>query len=250
MATEVLTREYEVNSFLVNPQKKLGLYSLVSILQDSAWTHATQLGYGYEDSLEKKMFWVLTRQKIVMSIWPAWAEHIQVNTWVRPVRGVVGTRDFEILVDGKKIGESTTSWILLNLETRKPIRSGVASFDSSVRTEGVLELEARKIEVRDDLIVRAEFRVRNSDLDMHYHVNNSRYVQWILDSIPIEWHERHELHTYEINFIAETTKSDTVIISMTPEKDGPFKNDWVQFQGVRKSDGKTVFAARLQFSSI
>jgi acyl-ACP thioesterase len=67
-----------VNSFLVNPQKRLGLYGLLNLLQDTAWIHATHLGHGYDNMLLEETAWVLTRQKVRMTEWPKWGDEIQI----------------------------------------------------------------------------------------------------------------------------------------------------------------------------
>jgi hypothetical protein len=51
MKEAIWYQRYNVNTFLVNPKKKLGLYGLLNLLQDAAWIHATHLGHGYENML-------------------------------------------------------------------------------------------------------------------------------------------------------------------------------------------------------
>jgi acyl-ACP thioesterase len=243
-------KRYEINSFLVNTQKKLGLYSLLNLLQDTAWAHATRMGFGYEESIKKKVFWVLSRQKLVMNQWPGWSDEIEIRTWIRPFQKSFVYRDFEIFsADRQKLGECTTSWVLLDAETRKPTTIDFESMKEITRSEGNLELETEKIELRADLKTRAQYQVRNSDLDLNQHVNNTKYAQWILDSIPQGWHEQFILHSYEVNFLAETRSEDRVLIQSSSESEGPRRCDWVQFQGLKEADQKTLFAARLQVSS-
>lgn len=243
-------KHYEINSFLVNTQKKLGLYSLLNLLQDTAWGHATQMGFGYEESIKKKVFWVLSRQKLVMNQWPAWSDEIEIRTWIRPFQKSFVYRDFEIFsADDRRLGECTTSWVLLDAETRKPTTIDFESMKEITRSEGNLELETEKIEWRAELETRAQYQVRNSDLDLNEHVNNTKYAQWILDSIPKKWHEQFILHSYEVNFLAETRSEDRVLIQSASENERTLHDEWVQFQGVREADQKMLFSARLRVSS-
>lgn len=241
---------YEVSSLYVSLQKRLGLYALLNLLQDAAWSHANSLGFGFDDSLKRNVFWVLTRQKIVMDHWPEWHETIDIKTWVRPVQRSFTYRDFEIYNRGRQIGQCTTSWLLLDGETRRPATRNLEDIDAFTRKDGALAMETPKISLLEGLETRAEFQVRNSDLDLNDHVNNTKYAQWILDSIPREWHRQFILHSYEVNFLAETLAQDVISIQSLPEKQEPLSEEWVQFQGHRKADNKTVFAARLQVSSV
>ena len=99
--------------------------------------------------------------------------------------------------------------------------------------------------MRTDLKTEATFQVRNSDLDVNGHVNNTRYAQWILDSIPLEAHAAYRLDEYEINFLAETNVGDTVVIERGEVEPSPTSPTRWQFQGRRMPDDKTVFVARL-----
>lgn len=244
------SREYEINSFLANSQKRLGLYSLLNILQDASWAHANHIGHGHSASLEKNYFWVLTRQAVSMSTWPAWGETIRVETWIRNPSGPFVLRDFEVWSGGVKVGIAVASWLMLDARTRAPVRNHLASLKDVARAEGTLEVEPQKIEQRTDLQNLVKFQVRNSDLDMNQHVNNTRYAQWILDSVPFDWHSRFLVKDYEVNFLAETRSGDEISILISPE---PIEvsDGWIrQFQGWRASDSKTVFSARLKVVEI
>ncbi len=243
----VWMQEFVVSSFLVNPQKKLGIYSLLNILQDAAWMHATHMGHGHVETSAGNTAWVLTRQKVKMNEWPSWGESVNIRTWVRPLQGPFAIRDFEILNGEKTIGSCTTSWILMNIETRSAIL-GKLDLPFEARTDYQLDYDAKKIVIKDPLEPRAQFEVRNSDLDMNEHVNNTRYAQWILDSIPRVWHKDFSLKEYVVNFLAETHSGDHVDILMSPERPDEKDAFLVQFQGVR--NGKVVFSAEMKVNPV
>lgn len=247
MKKAIWTQDFHVSSFLVNPQKKLGIYSLLNILQDAAWMHASHLGHGHQETFAGNTAWVLTRQKTVMKEWPHWGETVTIRTWVRPLQGPFAIRDFEILKGEKIIGSCTTSWVLMNIETRSAIL-GKLDLPFEARTDFRLDYDARKVVIRDALEPRAQFEVRNSDLDMNEHVNNTRYVQWILDSIPRTWHKEFILEEYEVNFLAETHSGDHVDILMSPERPDEKESFLVQFQGMR--NGRPVFSAEMRVTPV
>jgi medium-chain acyl-[acyl-carrier-protein] hydrolase len=244
MKQSLWSQSYKVNTFLVNPQKKLGLYGLLNLLQDTAWIHATHLGHGYESMLEEQTAWVLTRQKLVMKKWPHWGDDIELKTWIRPITSIVAIRDFEIYHAGEKIGECTTQWLILDLKTRKPAEKVLGLTEDEFRYDAPPIVDASKIQLKNDLTKLADFQVRNSDLDLNGHVNNTRYAQWILDSVPEEKHQEYLLQEYEVNFIAETKSGDAIAIlgaELGPDK--------FQFQGIRGSDSKIMFAATMKVSA-
>jgi len=245
MKQAIWTQTYDVNTIVLNHDKRLGLFGLLNILQDAAWIHAKHTGWGFEDLIRQGTIWVLARQKLVMTDWPAWGDVVTIRTWGRPTTGALALREYEIIVGDRKLGECTTSWLILDWQTRRPKRLDRVEFDQVCRSEGFLNIEAPKIALRTDLEALATFQVRNSDRDVNGHVNNTRYAQWILDSIAEETHTAYRLTEYEVNFLAETHVGDTVVIErgeIEPSQAAPSR--W-QFQGRRREEDKAAFVARL-----
>ncbi|MFL5785386.1 MAG: acyl-[acyl-carrier-protein] thioesterase [Bacteriovoracaceae bacterium] len=247
MKKNIWEQEFLVNSFLVNPQKKLGIYALLNVLQDAAWMHATDMGHGHSETLASNTAWALTRQRVVMEHWPHWGEKITVRTWVRPLIGPFAVRDFEIIKNKNIIGTATTSWVLIDLEKRTAVLGDLSALPFEPRTDFQLSYDTKKIQIKDALIKRADFEVRNSDLDMNEHVNNTRYVQWLLDSIPRDWHKNFLLKSYDVNFVAETHAGDVIEIFMSPERPDEKSPFIVQFQGKRQT--KVVFTAEMNVAN-
>ncbi|HUO99585.1 MAG TPA: acyl-ACP thioesterase domain-containing protein [Rhizomicrobium sp.] len=238
------TKDYDVNTIVLNSHKRLGLTGLLNILQDIAWLHAEHLGWGYEDLIKRNTIWVLVRQKLVMNDWPVWGDVVTIRTWPRGVAGVLALRDFEIFVRERKLGECTTSWLTLNWKTRRPQKIDPATFMLEDRPAS-LSFEAEKIALRTDLNPVARFVVRYSDLDVNGHVNNTRYAQWIVDTATMEETASLQVAAYEVNFINETRVGDEVVIDRGEVERPADAPAWCQFQGRRTSDDKVLFAAKV-----
>ena len=243
MTQAIWTQNYAVNTIVVNAQKRLGLVGLLNILQDVAWIHAEHLGHGYEATMEAGAAWILSRQSLVMSVWPNWGDELSVRTWVRPTKGPLVHGDYEVLVGDRKLGECVANWLTLDVRTRRLIRPGFVGASLDFRLDGALAFTPQKIAVRQDLAETARFSVRNSDLDANGHVNNTRYAQWILDSTPLESHPARRVARYEVNFLAEVQVGDAVAIDSAPVEAISNAETSVQFQGRRLSDGAHAFAA-------
>ena len=157
MTQAIWTQSYPVNTILVNAQKRLGLVGLLSILQDVAWAHAEHLGHGYEATMERGAIWVLSRQKLVMADWPIWRDELLVRTWIRPIRGPLIHRDYEMLIGDRKVGEWTASWLTLDVKTRRPVRPAAAGTQLACRPDGALASTPEKIAVRQDLTEATRF---------------------------------------------------------------------------------------------
>lgn len=241
---------YQITSLLVNPLGKLGLYGALNLLQETAWMHAETLGFGANDMEREGLYWVLTRQKLQMQEWPHFGEKISIETWLRPPEGAFVTREFLLRNrNDDVIGACSTSWLALQRETRKilPIQQ-LRSWAELTRpqTSGV---EVMKIPVEGDYEKLAKYRVRNSDLDINQHVNNTKYAQWILDAVPYDLHKTLFLKSYSVNFLAETHLGEEVQIDVSTKSTdvAAEKNGTAIYRGVRALDNKVLFTATIDW---
>ena len=76
---------------------------------------------------------------------------------------------------------------------------GLSSFDATLpppveNPGGVAALVGEEL--------RAEQPVAYTDMDINRHVNNARYVDWLCDRFPYEWHEKHRLERLLVHFVS------------------------------------------------
>lgn len=244
MKQRIWTETYKVTSYLVNLRGRAGLYTILNFIQDVGWQHAMHL----QVKLEKNRGWVFTRQKLSMDEWPAWNQDVTIRTWLRPPgKDAFLYRDYELFLGDKKIGECTSSFVVMDMETRRLALQDWSGFDEIWRQDGLLAHQPEKIVYDGNAADLARFEVRNSDIDLNRHVNNTKYAQWILDAIPIDiLRDGAELKGYEVNFLAETKIGDVVNVQKMKmdQREGPV--GITQFQGLRAADGKPVFTAQLR----
>ncbi len=237
-------KEYSVNSVNINFNQQLGLFGLLGMIQDISAIHADILGIGLQQMREQNAFWVLTQQKLKMNKWPKWQDVVRIKTWPRGTDGLKIYRDFEIFVNNEKIGESVITYMILDGQSRRPLTVNMQEKYNIECPKEVLGFVPEKILVPDDALEENATKVRISDLDMNYHVNNTKYAQWILDSISLEIHRSTTLLEFDINFLGETYLNDEISIGVLTED--PVSPVSSLFRGVRKQDGRVVFTARIK----
>lgn len=244
------TENYRITSLLVNPQGHLGLYGALNLLQETAWMHAEQLGFGVREMESEGLYWVVTRQTLEMREWPRFGQNITIQTWLRPPEGAFITREFTLINEDKKeIGFCSTSWLALDRQTKKILPAQNLRPWGQIAYPRSTGVNTEKIPVTGNYDSLAKYRVRNSDLDINLHVNNTKYSQWILDAIPYELHKTLLLKSYSVNFLAETHLGDKVLIErscQSPDVESSEKGQ-TAYRGVRASDGKILFTALLNW---
>ena len=223
-----------MTSYLVDFQRRLSLPGLLALFQEMAWNHAEHAGHGYSVSSQHSQAWVLARQRIEVERWPAWNEVVELRTWLRPPRGLLVFRDFEIVGCARGVG----TWMSIDMVSRHPRTPQLG--EANFLREGTFGFQPVRIEPFTVAEGQARFQVQPSDLDLNGHVNNLRYAQWVLDSLPMSVHRSHRLANYEVNFLTEVCEGDVVVVQHGPGG---------LFQGWREGDRKVVFTAQLASAS-
>ncbi|WP_413557652.1 acyl-[acyl-carrier-protein] thioesterase [Bdellovibrio sp. HCB209] len=249
MDSRIWEETFKISSQSVNPRGVLGLFGLLNLLQETAWQHAERVGFGTDQMQKDKLYWVVTRQYAEMSQWPKYGETIRIRTWIRPPSGAFVLRGFKVVNSKNEvIGQCAMSFLALEQGSGRILPAQNLRPWQDLVSEESLILEPEKIPVQGQYEKLAEFAVRNSDLDINQHVNNAKYAQWILDSIPFDLHKTLKLNSYSVNFLTETLLGDTVEIekSLSDSSQNEERGS-TAYRGVRISDGKNLFTARLNW---
>lgn len=240
---EIYEKEYEITMSMVNINRRLGIYGLLNIIQDLAAIHGTIQGYGYDIQIKNNKFWVLVGQKVKMKKWPKWGDKIKFKTWIRPIEGKIIFRDVEFYHNDELLGECCISWLLMDGETRKMTAMIDHPAEFKMRQDYSLNFIPDRLQKRDDLEVINERMVRVTDLDVNNHMNNTKYTQWVLDTIDLHYHKKMFLSEFEINFLAEAKLNDVIEISRSGVGENKVET---QFFGLRKSDSRPIFISNFK----
>ena len=218
-------------------------------MQEMAWTHASHLGYGFQSTREQGCSWVIARQRIEMIEWLNWEEEVTIRTWLRPPGAVIVTRDFEFLSNGKKVGEASAHWLTISHQTRRPTKLPFSDNPNQFRYDQHLSLEPGLLKLENSGEALALFAVRPSDLDMNGHVNNTRFSQWILDSLSLSLGQSFLVIGYQTNFLAEVKLGDEVAVCALPQTDLTGGSRTMLFLGRRRSNGEKLFLAEVSLGA-
>ena len=210
------TENFKVRSYEVDFRKQATIETLCRYFQEAAWNHAEALGVGYQRLLQENKIWVLSRLLIEMESSPVWGETVQIVTWPRAAKSVFAMRDFEILnASGVRFLAGTSAWLVIDTRSRKPQRvDRLTATIQAVQDRRAIMEEPEKIpELASDTVSTQQITVRYTDIDVNRHVNNARYLGWLMDSYSFEFHEQHSLRRLEINYLGEAQPGQSITIS-------------------------------------
>lgn len=187
--------------------------SFMNLAQEAAGRHAVYLGFGYDDLIVSNTAWILSRMHIVFTDVPKWRENITLTTWHKGLNRLFYLRDFILTDDqGRERVKATTSWLVLNLETRRLVRDPHLMEDGTVCTDNAIEAPADKVIMPKDIEPEyvMEHIVAYSDIDTNGHANNAMYMQWAMDAVDYEVASKRAVKEFVINFNHETKPMDHV----------------------------------------
>ncbi|MCQ4924265.1 thioesterase [Tissierella carlieri] len=186
--------------------------AILTYLGETSGAHTDHIGFGVDKLQALNYGWMLNRWKVKIRRYPNVKENITIETWTSGVDKFYATREF-IIYDEKaiEIGRASTVWIFLNMEKKRPIRVP-AEFIKAINPVEEKTFDdfydfKKEIEIEEYI----DFHVRRSDIDYNNHVNNTKYLSWMLETIPEYIYENYMLEEFEILYKKETTYGNTIL---------------------------------------
>ena len=243
--TEPLHRQdFRVHSYEVDTEGLLAPRALCAFLQEAAGGDAARGGYTMERLAEEGLVWVIQWMRVEVERYPVRGETLTVTTWARPFGRALAFREFDV-VDGSgaRVAVGTSRWAVVDLRARRLVRLPDFVRRSPVpERPPALDREPAALEAADPAQLERRFEVRRGDLDMVRHVNNTRYVEWALETVPDEVQEGRRPSAFEIAFRREAVYGDTVV-ARTRRLDGDGDPSFTHVMGTDGNGPELALAA-------
>ncbi len=226
---------FRVGLFDTDFKNNVKLTSVCNFLQEIAGMHADALHWSIVDLLKNDQSWVLLRLKIKIYKYPKWLDEVVIETWPVGIDGLFCIRDFRVYsTSGELLMIASSTWIIINFKNKRPVRpSTILSFEDFV-PDSVFNSNLQKLQVDISNATTKETQVQYSDLDLNQHVNNVKYVKWILDSCDLDFIKDHIIDSIEINFLKEAKYNDSIVVHR-----GDCLNNTQHFE-VRNKNANTI----------
>lgn len=212
-----LTISRELTAAGCTAQMELPLQSLVREIIDAATEHANSLGFGYARLIEEGNAWVLSRLSIEMSRFPQVGENYSLTTWIESFNRHFSERNFEICTSGGEIlGYARTIWVAINIATRRPADlTAFTELEKSVSGKVCPIPPQSKVRMPAEFEHSRNYNVVVSDIDSNRHLTTARYVELVVDCLPLEVYDHFTVHKFDISFMRECTFSEKLTIAHT-----------------------------------
>lgn len=216
--TSIFSQDWEINFLQCTPNGLLKHTELCNLFQLSAGAHAEMGGISYLDMQTKDQAWVMSRMRVEIDALPKWGDTVTVKTWIVDLQGSRSVRALEMYLGEKRLVTALTFWAVLNTKLRKsePLALPHEHFEK-YPNEVPTEHPFKKIELSRPAVLAAHRKVVLSDLDIVFHANNVKYLEWCLDAIDYKPLLKQQLKSFDMNYLRELMPGDEVEIFMGKE---------------------------------
>lgn len=224
----VFRQNFSIRSYEIGADRTASIETLMNHLQETALNHvktAGLLGDGFGSTPEmtkRNLIWVVARMQVLVDRYPTWGDVVQVDTWVCGSGKNGMRRDWLVrdLTTGDTLTRASSVWVMMNKQTRRlskipeEVRGEIEPY--FLNSAPVVDEDSRKLPKLDKntaAYVLSGLTPRWSDLDVNQHVNNVKYIGWILEG-PQSILETHELSAITLEYRRECGR-DSVLQSLS-----------------------------------
>ena len=240
----IYVQEFDITDNTVDCFGRLKPSMILYFVQEVAGKHFNHISMDY-DALEKLgMIWAIIRQRVQITRLPLRGEKIRVETWPMPTTRVAYPRSVVAYDEaGNECFRSISIWVLMDVNNRNMILPGKSGISVPGTLRG-MELAAPGSLAPKELHSSRQRTVSFTDLDRNGHMNNTKYMDWIDDLLPIAFHQGHQVKEFTVCYLSETREGQILDLHWDFLEDGI-----LQVDAHRKGEEKDerVFSARLNF---
>ena len=188
--------------------------SLGGSILNTAGIDAHGKGFGVDALNADNHSWVLSRMAVEFDCQPTQYTDYTVATWISDYGRVLSTRNFTLTdAAGREFGRAVTQWAMIDLKSRSALDLswvGDAHADAIVDAPSPTDKPRKIREVNPAQTV--EHKVVYSDIDFNRHVNTMRYIEMMIDMLPVELLMQETPVRFDIHFLRECRYGQTLSV--------------------------------------
>ena len=218
-------RNFLVNTYDCDFENRWKPTAFFKTMSEIASNHADALGSGYKDLSKAGYFWVLSRFKVRFLKYPQLGDLIKINTWPKTIQQkLFYVRDYELFDQSKEpVALATSAWLVVNAESRRLVSpASLPGLKMPSNPEAfALDEPLEKLKIDENGEVKIRQKASYSAIDLVGHVNNTRYIDLICDSVDFAHYQTQEFDSLQINFDKEVRHGEEVEVRETLLKEDP-----------------------------
>ncbi|MDX1941183.1 MAG: thioesterase [Saprospiraceae bacterium] len=178
---------FTIRTYEVDNRKKATPITLIRLMQEAAMQNVLKLKLSVWDLEPHGISWVLMRLYLRINRLPNLNEKILIQTYPAGFEKVLTHRDYKVFdANGELLAYSSSTWLLMDTNTRRMTRIP----DFIMRYQQYIPPENECLPRPSDRLPKFEhidrskkYEVNWHDLDFNMHLNNTLYIQWMLEAV-------------------------------------------------------------------
>ena len=199
-------KKYEIKFTDADPYDILKPSSLLSFMEESACLSADELGFGYNAIMPKNLGFILVNYYIELKHPVKLGELLEVHTWPLRPKHLIFLRDFEFFSGSEKVGVGTSRWCMINTQTYTMMPASAffdKDFFDNCNTERSVEFNSWKISSLEECKFAYSKLISYSDYDHYFHVNNTKYADFLMDTFTVEELSNKFISKLQITYVKQ-----------------------------------------------
>lgn len=217
------SESFAVRTYEIDHRKRATIPALIRLMQEAAMQNVIQLKLSIWDMEAQNISWVLLRKSMQVFRLPGLGERIRVLTCPTGFDRRFTYRDYKIFGENEELLiQSSSAWLLMDTLSRRmaPIPAFILDFEPRMPApENCLPRPDFRFPKFEQAHHTKIFEVNWHDLDFNLHLNNTLYIQWMLEAMPHEMLEQKRVSGMEVLYRAESRWND-VLYAETQVLDG------------------------------
>lgn len=248
-AVSIFRKKYHIDLCDVDFTKKVKLSSIFSYFQEIASMHVDNLGIGVTTIEEKhNIAWVLIRIRVDIIQYPRWKDEVIIETWPQLPRKLEFERDFIVRdLEGNIMIRAVSTWIILDIGSRELRKSELIAIEyPSIIEERAIDCRLGKLKAFGEPEIAYKKVIGYSDIDINGHLNNSKYVDFIMDCFSVENHKQYNVKSIQVSYINEALPGDTVMFCRDISA---LNSNIIYIEGINERDHGMVFKTQVEIEA-
>ena len=242
---KIFTKEYRVTHRDTDFNGQLSLAALGSFVLDTAGLHAIEIKTSMEILNRMNLTWVVTGIHFaILDQMPQIHSLIKVTTRIDEYSRLACKRDFLVEHKGNTIAQISTEWLIINVETRRPVfLADVLPHIKDLVTPGSGAEKYKHLRFTIDNPERQHnYTVGYSDIDINRHLYSMRYIELAMNMVDINTLSTLRLATADVNFMCEVLYNQDVALLIQTN------NNTSQIE-MRNTEAKPMFRAEFSWQT-
>lgn len=208
---------HEVKEYECDATGEMALPSLVNVMVQVSGVQSATLGNTKEQMRERGLSWIIIQYHMKVDRMPLFDEQITIETEALSYNRFFTYRAFRAYDEQDELlVEVVTTFCLMNMNTRKLVqvpKEIIAPYQAEeIRTS---LRQPKPAALSEGEAVIQPFRVRYLDIDANRHVNNARYIDWIINTLEVEFLLTHQMESFTIKYEKEVEYGNIIESRMT-----------------------------------